>query len=67
MEVDPRVKQRPAVELVDLPVFGRRSRPVWHKHRLVCVVASCAVGFWTVEVAAIASPPLALTDPGRAG
>ena len=27
------VKDRPVVELVDLPCFGRPSRLVWHKHR----------------------------------
>lgn len=28
-----RVKDRPPVELVDLPCFGRPARLVWHKHR----------------------------------
>jgi len=60
-----RVKDRPEVELVDLPVFGRRSRLVWHKHRLRCAAPACAVASWTVEVPAIASPRLALSD--RAG
>ncbi len=60
-----RVKERPEVELVDLPVFGRQARLVWRKHRLVCVQATCSVGSWTVEDPAIASPRLALTD--RAG
>ncbi len=60
-----RVKERPEVELVDLPVFGRRARLVWRKHRLVCVQTTCAVVSWTVEHPAIASPRLAMTD--RAG
>ncbi|HEX3393686.1 MAG TPA: ISL3 family transposase [Acidimicrobiales bacterium] len=60
-----RVKERPEVELVDLPVFGRRARLVWRKHRLVCVQLSCPVVSWTVENLAIASPRLAMTD--RAG
>jgi transposase len=60
-----RVKERPEVELVDLPVFGRRARLVWRKHRLVCQQATCAVVSWTVEAPAIAAPRLALTD--RAG
>jgi transposase len=60
-----RVKERPDVELVDLPVFGRQARLVWRKHRLVCLAVTCAVASWTVENAAIASPRLALTD--RAG
>lgn len=60
-----RIKERPEVELVDLPVFGRQARLVWRKHRLVCVQLSCPVLSWTVEDPAIASPRLALTD--RAG
>ena len=60
-----RVKERPEVELVDLPVFGRQVRLVWRKRRLVCVQPGCAVVSWTVEDPAIASPRLALTD--RAG
>jgi hypothetical protein len=60
-----RVKERPEVKLVDLPVFGRQARLVWHKHRLVCIASACAVVSWTVEVPAIASPRLALSD--RAG
>ncbi len=60
-----RVKERPEVELVDLPVFGRQARLVWRKHRLVCVRASCSVMSWTVEDLAIAAPRLGLTD--RAG
>jgi transposase len=60
-----RVKERPEVELVDLPVFGRQARLVWRKHRLVCVQVACPVVSWTVEGLAIASPRLALTD--RAG
>jgi len=27
------VKDRPVVELVDLPCFGRATRLIWHKHR----------------------------------
>ena len=60
-----RVKERPEVDLVDLPVFGRRARLVWRKHRLVCIESGCPVVTWTVEDMAIASPRLALTD--RAG
>jgi transposase len=60
-----RVKERPEVELVDLPAFGRQSRLVWRKHRLVCVEAACAVVSWTVEDPAIGAPRLGLTD--RAG
>jgi ribosomal protein S27AE len=31
-----RVKERPVVELVDLPAFGRLTRLVWHKRRWRC-------------------------------
>ena len=43
-----RVKERPQVELVDLPVFGRQARLVWRKHRLVCVQVACPIVSWTV-------------------
>jgi len=64
-EAPARVKDRPEVELVDLPVFGRRTQLVWRKHRLECVRLTCPVRSWTVEVPAIAAPRLGLTD--RAG
>ncbi len=54
--VSARVKERPEVELVDIPVFGRRARLVWRKRRLVCVQTTCAVVSRTVEDPAIASP-----------
>lgn len=60
-----RIKERPEVELVDLPVFGRQTRLVWRKHRLVCPAPACPVGSWTAEDPRIAAPRLALTD--RAG
>ena len=59
------VKDRPVVELVDLPCFGRRTRLVWRKHRWRCPERSCPVGSWTEEVPAIAAARLAMTD--RAG
>lgn len=59
------VKDRARVELVDLPVFGRRARLVWHKHRWSCPNESCPMLSWTAEVPAIAAPRLVLTD--RAG
>lgn len=39
-----RVKDRPAVELVDLPCFGRTTRLVWLKHRWTCPNPSCPTG-----------------------
>ncbi len=59
------VKDRPTVELVDLPVFGRPARLVWRKHRWECPEAFCSVGSWTGEDPRIAPPRLGLTD--RAG
>jgi transposase len=41
------VKDRPAVELVDLALFGRRARLVWRKHRWSCPSVSCPTGSWT--------------------
>ncbi len=60
-----RVKQRPEVVLVDLPVFGRQARLVWRKHRWSCAERACPVGSWTGEEPRIAAPRLGLTD--RAG
>ena len=59
------VKDRDVVELVDLPVFGRQVRLLWHKHRWACPNEECSVGSWTAQDTAIAAPRLALTD--RAG
>jgi transposase len=59
------VKDRPAVELVDLSAFGRPVRTVWRKHRWRCPDPTCPVGSWTGVDARIASPRLGLTD--RAG
>src|SRR5207244_8755685 len=59
------IKDRPSVELVDLPCFGRPARLVWRKRRWSCPDAACATGSWTEEVRAIAAPRLVMTD--RAG
>lgn len=58
------IKDRPAVELVDLPCFGRPARLVWHKHRWRCPMR-CGAGTWTGEDSAIAPARAAMTD--RAG
>jgi len=60
-----RVKDRPWVELVDLPCFGRPARLVWRKHRWHCPEPACPAGSWTVIDTRIAPPRMALTD--RAG
>ena len=59
------VKDRPVVELVDLPAFGRPSRLVWHKHRWSCPDDECPVGSWTGEDDRIGASRMAMTD--RAG
>ena len=56
--------QRP-VELVDLAVFGRPVRLVWHKRRWSCPSAGCATGTFTETAGRIAAARLAMTD--RAG
>ena len=38
------IKDRPRVELVDLPCFGRPSRLVWRKHRWRCPEPACPQG-----------------------
>jgi transposase len=59
------VKDRPPVELVDLPCFGRSARLVWHKHRWCCPDPDCEMCSWTGEDPRIASVRGAMTD--RAG
>ena len=59
------VKDRPRVELVDLPAFGRPARLVWRKHRWACPDPTCPIGTWTEQETRIAAQRLALTD--RAG
>ena len=59
------IKDRPVVELVDLPCFGRPTRLVWRKRRWSCPNSACAMGSWTEDVPAIAASRLVMTD--RAG
>jgi transposase len=59
------IKDRPRVEFVDLPCFGRPTRLVWHKQRWRCREPACSAGSWTVMDERIAGPRVALTD--RAG
>jgi transposase len=60
-----RVKDRPVVELVDLPCFGRPARLSWRKHRFCCVEDRCDAGSWTYVDDRIAAPSMLLTS--RAG
>jgi len=57
-----RVKDRSAVELVDLPRFERATRLVWHKRRWLCPDADCAMGTWTEEDDHIAGSRQVLTS-----
>ena len=54
------VKDRPLVELVDLPAFGRPARLVWRKHRWRCPSSGCPVGSWTEEAPSIAAARLVI-------
>ena len=59
------VKDRPVIELVDLPCFGRPTRLVWRKHRFTCPDPDCETRSWTGEHRDVAPPRAAMTD--RAG
>ena len=56
--------ERPVV-LVDLPVFGRPVRLVWHKRRWRCPRSGCGVGSFAEQAAQIAPERALLTT--RAG
>lgn len=56
------VKERPVIELVDLPCFGRPARLVWRKHRWECPAEQCPAGSWTLTDLRIAAPRAAMTD-----
>jgi transposase len=60
-----RVKDRPQVELVDLPCFGRPPRLVWHKHRWCWPELHCEMRSWTAEDLRVAPARGAMTDRRR--
>jgi transposase len=60
-----RVKQRPLVQLKDLPVGGRPVRVWWRKRRLVCAEETCPLGSFT-EVSTEIPPRSRLTGRLRA-
>jgi transposase len=60
-----RVKDRPVIELVDLPSFGRPTRLLWHKRRWRCLEESCPAKTWTEVDVRIGAARMALSD--RAG
>ena len=57
-------KDRNPVVLVDLPVFGRPVRLVWHKQRWKCPDGDCPAGSFTEQASQIA---LARAVMSRAG
>lgn len=56
--------QRP-VELVDLAVFGRPSRLVWHKRRWRCPNRLCPTVSFTETATRIGTPRLVMPDLAR--
>ena len=58
----PLVKDRDAVELADLPCFGRPVRLMWRKVRWACADRGCAMTTWTWADPRIAAPRQAITD-----
>lgn len=59
------VKDRPLVELADLPAFGRPARLRWRKHRWSCPNPGCESGSWTERDDRIAPTRAVMT--ARAG
>ena len=56
------MKDRPVVELVDLPLYGRAARLVWHKRRWSCPDTDCKTSSWTEEQDDIAGSRQRLTS-----
>jgi transposase len=56
-----RVKERPLVRYVDLPVYGQPMRLGWRKHRMVCVDLDCSGGSFVVQDHRIAAKNCLLT------
>lgn len=56
-----RVKDRPRVSYVDLPVYARPMTLTWKKHRLRCVNEACAATTWMFEDHRIAAKGCLLT------
>lgn len=56
-----RVKERPLVRYVDLPVYGTPMRLGWRKHRMHCVDPGCPKRSWVVGDHRIAAKSCLLT------
>jgi transposase len=56
-----RVKERPVVRYVDLPVYGSPMRLAWRKHRMCCPQATCPRRSWVLGDHRIAATQCLLT------
>lgn len=56
-----RVKERPLVRYVDLPVYGTAMRLGWRKHRMRCKDPGCPRGSWVLGDHRIAAKQCLLT------
>jgi DNA-directed RNA polymerase subunit RPC12/RpoP len=56
-----RVKERPIVTYVDLPVYGAPMKLVWKKHRMHCVNDDCSRQSWVLTDHRIAAKNCLLT------
>ena len=56
-----RVKERPVVHYVDLPVYGTPMSLAWKKHRMRCVNPTCPKRSWVLEDHRIAAKHCLLT------
>ena len=56
-----RVKDRPLVRYIDLPVYGSPMRLCWKKHRMRCANPACPKGSWMLSDHRIAAKNCLLT------
>ncbi len=56
-----RVKERPIVAYIDLPVYGHPMRLLWKKHRMRCVNEHCPTKSWVMGDHCIAAKNCLLT------
>jgi transposase len=59
--VPARVKDRPVVNYVDLPVYGVPIRLAWKKHRMKCPSSTCSRTSWVLQDHRIAAKGCLLT------
>ena len=56
-----RVKQRPVVRYIDMPVYGTPMRLAWRKHRMCCVDPDCPKQSWVLTDHRISAKQCLLT------